>query len=420
MAKVKSLMASGQSGKLDNVVYFKGANGETIARKLVTPKNPNTLAQRYQRVIMKTVNKCYQVMKALADHSFEGKTMGAQCMSRFLQLNARYLRSRAVELQNAGQSLAQFYSFMPLKSDHFTPAAVYISEGSLPQVPVTIGASPSMSLPTNTYKGVCQTYGLRRGDQLTYVVIGKDIMTNTNVLRYARIILDPRNADGSGASMDSEFITDGAVNLPNFRNAGSFTELQIEDTDLAFNTVNGIAIAAGIIVSRKDSNKYWYRSTCKLVISEANMTDKVSLEDAATEVSGELDLINEDAYLNNAGVGGSQGDETVVHPTVDTPIIGMTAIINGVSQNIAGGTVTVTAPLNNLTINGSNLDSGNITLNVDGVAQAPSTSTSQTMQWQGLNVAAGVPVALKMGAAYILRITVQAGGGNNPDGGDDD
>lgn len=417
MAKVRGLMASGQTGKLDNVVYYKGANGETIARKLVTPKNPNTLAQRYQRVIMKTVNKNYQVLKDLADHSFEGKTMGAQCMARFLQLNARTLRSRAVELQSAGQSLAQFYSFMPLKSENFTPAAVFISEGSLPQVPVAIGAAPYIDLPTNTYAGICEKYGLKRGDQLTFVVIGRDAQTNVNVCRYARIILDPRNTDGSGAAMSEAFISDGAVNKPNFRNAGVFTDLAVEDDSLTFNTVNGVAVAAGIIVSRKDDKKYWYRSTCKLVISEANMTDKVSLEDAATEESGDLDLINDDAYLNNAGTGGAQGAETVVTPGDDSPVINSTASINGVSQNIAGGSVAVTAPLASVVLTGSHLDEASITMEVGGVAQVATSTSASQISWTGLEVAAGTNVVLKKGGVTFLTINVQAAGGGT--GGDD-
>lgn len=417
MAKAKGLMASGQVGKLDNVVYYKGANGETIARKLVTPKNPNTLAQRYQRVIIKTVNKNYQVLKDLADHSFEGKTMGAQSMARFMQLNARQLRSRAVELQAAGQSLAQFYSFMPLKSEHFTPAAVFISEGSLPQVPVSIGAgSAVLDLPTNTYAGVCAKYGLSRGDQLTFVVIARDNQTNENVCRYARIILDPRNTDGSGAAMDSAFIADGSVNLPNFRNAGVFTELAVEDDILAFNTVDGMVIAAGIIVSRKDDKKYWYRSTCKLVISEDNMTDKVSLEAAATEESGDLDLINEDAYLNNAGTGGSQGSETTVTPSPTTPVINSTAQINGVGQNISGGSVAATAPLTSVVLNGSNLADANITMSVDGTPQQHTSKTANAITWSGLAVTAGSVATISKDGVVILTINVQAAAGG---GGDD-
>lgn len=411
MAKAKGLMASGQTGKLDNVVYYKGANGDTIARKLVIPKNPNTLAQRYQRVIIKTVNKNYQVFKSLADHAFEGKTMGAQCMNRFMQLNARMLRSRAVELQMAGQSLAQLYSFMPLKSDHYTPAAIFISEGSLPQVPVTINPNCAFALGENTYAAICEKYGLRRGDQLTFCVVGCDEVTGENILRYARVILDPRNADGSGAAMSSPFIADGKINLPNFRNAGAFTDIMYDANEVVFNTVNGDSLAAGIIVSRKDSKGYWYRSSCKLVISEANMTDKVSLEEAATEYANDLDLINDDAYLNNAGVGGAQGEETEVIPTPSTPQYNMNATINGVSQSIASGNTTATAPLSSIRITGSNLEDVDAYVTVDGAGTIhPTTKSSSVLEWTGLTASAGQVVAVHTGASTLVTITVQAGG----------
>ena len=416
MAKATGLMSSGQTGKLDNVVYMKGANGQTYTRKLVIPKNPNTLAQRYQRVIIKTVNKNYQVFKALADHAFEGKTMGAQCMNRFMQLNARSLRSRAVELQSAGQSLAQFYSFMPLKSEHYTPAAVFISEGSLPQVPVAVTNEGKVvfDLDENTYKGICDKYGLRRGDQLTFVVVAKSLLTGENELRFARIILDPRNPDGSGAAMSSAFIVEGAVNLPNFRNAGVFSELGFDNGELFFNTVQGEAIAGGIIVSRKDDKKYWYRSTCKLAINEDNMTDKVSLEDAATEQSGDLDLINEEAYLNNAGEGGVQGSETVVEPTPTTPVISTTASINGVSQNISSGNTVATAPLTSVALSGSNLADADAYIDINGEGTIhPTSKTASAISWTGLEAAAGTTVHVHVNNATVLTITVQAAGGGN-------
>lgn len=420
MAKAKGLMAAGQTGKLGNVVYFKGANGQTITRQLVAPKNPNTLAQRYQRVIIKTVNKNYQVMKSLADHAFEGKTMGAQCMNRFMQLNARTLRSRAVEIQSAGQSLAQYYSFMPLKSERFVPASVFISEGSLPQVPVDIeDGAAGFDLDVNTYQGVCDKYGLRRGDQLTFVCIVRDVATGENVLRYARVILDPRNPDGSGAAMSSAFVADSAINLPNFRNAGVFTQLGYVN-GFFFNTGNGAVIAAGVIVSRKDDKKYWYRSTCKLVLAEDAMTDKISLEEAATEESGDLDLVNEDAYLNNAGQGGAQGAPTSVDPTDTTPTVSGAAVINGVSQNISGGSTTVTAPLTSVVLNGTNLADADAHISIDGAGTIhPDSKNAYSLTWNSLSAAAGSVVTVYVGSTLICTITVAAAGGNGGGTGDD-
>ena len=67
MAKVGNPQ-SGNVGKLDGQVYYKGADGKTVVRKITVPKNPKTLAQRVQRVIAKTVTENYKVMKAICDH----------------------------------------------------------------------------------------------------------------------------------------------------------------------------------------------------------------------------------------------------------------------------------------------------------------------------------------------------------------
>ena len=72
----------GATGKVGNKVYYR-ANGKTVSRELVTPKNPKTDLQTIQRVIAAQVGKSYQKFKDICDHSFEGVTNGAQCMNRF-------------------------------------------------------------------------------------------------------------------------------------------------------------------------------------------------------------------------------------------------------------------------------------------------------------------------------------------------
>lgn len=42
----------GATGKLAGATMSKGANGETIMREVVTPKNPKTEGQSIQRIIM--------------------------------------------------------------------------------------------------------------------------------------------------------------------------------------------------------------------------------------------------------------------------------------------------------------------------------------------------------------------------------
>ena len=109
MAKVKGYM-EGNVGKVGNITYYRdSATGETVTRKIVTPKNPKTNAQTVQRVIAKQVGAMYSMMQEIADHSFQGKAKGAQCAAEFRRLNMIAVRDRAAEIQNSGHSLYEYY-----------------------------------------------------------------------------------------------------------------------------------------------------------------------------------------------------------------------------------------------------------------------------------------------------------------------
>ena len=127
----------------------KGANGETIMREIVTPKNPQTDAQLIQRVIMATVMKAYGAMKEITDHSFEGYTAGQQTMGRFQSLNAKALRTRIEDEIHQGYDLGSIFAFSKLSDARFVPGDYIISAGSLPTVAAAIvsaTASNPMSL----------------------------------------------------------------------------------------------------------------------------------------------------------------------------------------------------------------------------------------------------------------------------------
>ena len=138
MARMNSEMY-GAKGRIGNKTYYQ-SDGKTIAREIVTPKNPKTDAQTLQRILVKVVGMLYALLKAICNHSFEGFSTGAKCSERFRSLNLRYLRERATTLQQSGQSLSQFYQFTPIQSNKCTPFAAIISQGSLPPVSVGIDA----------------------------------------------------------------------------------------------------------------------------------------------------------------------------------------------------------------------------------------------------------------------------------------
>lgn len=308
MARIKSGQLAGAQGKIGSIVYQKSASGETVARQFVMPKNPKTLAQRFQRVITKTVGANYKKMKAICDHSFEGRSMGYACANRFRSLNAVRFRERASYLQNQGSSLYEYFNFIAIGASKYSPAAVFVSEGSLPQVYASIanGKMILAGVAANTYNAVMDAVHAQRGDQMTFVTVEKNA-NNDYTFQFARIILDPRQNNGA-AALSVDFLSNGAVNCPNQRNNGTFNALAINGTNLEVKLTNGTVVAAGIIMSRK-SDKTWLRSTCQLALSEQGLgDDATSLMEAAEEGDHPafVDLDSEQ-YLNNAGVGGTEG-----------------------------------------------------------------------------------------------------------------
>lgn len=388
-------------------------------------KNPKTNAQTVQRILMKVVVMAYVMLKDICNHSFEGFTNGLECMNKFKKLNLKYLRERASTLQALGQSLSQFFQFIPLQSEKWTPFAAIISQGHLPEIEVTIDATQGhvayVNSPSPTYADLINTWGLQRGDQLTFVTVQK--RQGKYEVNYARIVLNPRNADGSGAPMTTEIVnSQGEFPCSNWKNRLNFSTFEF-DTD-HFNFVlgrGGIVVAAGIIVSRKDKSGDWFRSNCQLVLNEAGLGNDLCSLSKAVEMSYaayDIDMESE-FYLNNAGTSGTGSTEEVTPGggsggvTPGDPTFNTMATINGVSQSIAGGSVTATAPVASVAISGTNLDEVTFTAKVDGTGDAinPTSHDANGAAFTGLNVEAGHSLVVYRGGTVWFTITAQASGG---------
>ena len=130
------------------------------------------------------------------------------------------------------------------------------------------------------------------------------------------------------------------------------------------------------------------------------------------------------ADVNNAGGGGTgtTGDITPsgggggVEP--GQPTYSTNATINGVSQSIAGGSVTATAPVTSIAVSGSNLGDVTFTAKVDGTGEAisPTSHNASGASFTGLNVAAGHSLVVYRGSSVWFTITAQSSG----DGPDED
>jgi len=127
----------GAKGKLAGAALQKGANGETIIREVVTPNNPQTVAQMIQRTLMSTVGRAYSAMKEITDHSYEGYKKGQATMAAFQQYNLRLLRDKVEKAIADGTDLYELYAFNPIGSNLFVVNEYQIARGSLPVVTLT-------------------------------------------------------------------------------------------------------------------------------------------------------------------------------------------------------------------------------------------------------------------------------------------
>ena len=388
-------------------------------------KNPKTAAQTLQRVLVKVVGMAYAMFKYLCDHSFEGVSNGYECMNKFRKVNLKYLRERAATLQNSGQSLDQFYQFMPLQSEKWSPCAIILSQGHLPEVSVGIDAAGGhvayVNSPGNTYADFVNSWYLQRGDQITFVTVQK--RDGKYEVNYARIILNPRNADGSGAPMTTEIVNSaGEFPSSNWKNRLNFSTFEFDTNH--FNFVlgrGGDVVAAGIVVSRKDRSGDWFRSNCQLVLNEAGLgSDLCSLAEAVEKSYSTADIdMESEFYLNNAGASGTgtTGDVTPSGGgggvTPGEPVYNTMATINGVSQSIAGGNVIATAPVTSVAVSGSNLGDVAFTAKIDGTGDAinPTSHDASGASFTGLNVADGHSLVVYHGGTVWFTITAQASGG---------
>lgn len=416
-------MLLGQArGKVGSLVFSR-ANGKQITRSRAEQvKNPQTLAQIIQRTFMNTAAQAYSIAQAIADHSFQGSAAGQESMSAFMSANLEYLRARVAELVNAGNMMDEIFNFAPIGRSGLFPGAWILSKGQLPRVATTlvpyttIGSSKAlMALPENTYEAVLTHFNLKRGDQLTFVSIEVPVDSEEAYFNYTRVILDPRNQDGTAADLSSPFIVDNAINLPNSKNEGNFGALEVEGTNLKWSLSTGDVACAGIIVSRFE-NDMWKRSTCQFVVQEdvMLMLNCYSLAAAISAASGQsIDTINA-LYLNNAGVGGMQSTTSGggSAPTPVTPSVSNTVSLTAkgatASQNISGGSTSVATPLTKIEVTGVALDQLELKVKVGnaGAETAMTLSDGNTKAtWEG-HAGPSVTVYVTKGANAWFNIAV--------------
>lgn len=296
-------------GKVGDLVFSR-TNGQQVVRaRAAVVKNPQTEAQMIQRILLNTVIQAYSRMSEICDHSFEGIPVGQQSMGVFMRRNLAQLRQYVADGVNVlGYTFDDLYAFAPLGTNEFTMNPFVISAGSLPSVTITDispinGAKIAVvaSGATLTYEDVITSLGLQRGDQLTF--ISQEAWTDRRAaFNYARVILDPRDANGAALPLETAFLNGTAINMPNPRNEGAEITYAYANGSLTFNRSDNAQFGAAVIVSRQKSDGSWLRSNTSITLVDgvAQLVNSRSLQECLDLfTAGSIDTVNP-LYLNNA------------------------------------------------------------------------------------------------------------------------
>lgn len=272
---------------------FSVLDGKQVTKdRVINVKNPQTMAQAYQRYKLASLCNSWRMLAGISDHAFEGVAYGNKSRQKFMSLN---LSSVDVIPVPKGTNLA-------------IPYNLYISKGSLNNPfaatnPVTV---PSTGLVAG--QGVTEAWitavlsafpDLRRGDQITmYAVAGQaESFSFENAeypiskFRVARIVLDPSSPVNVGLTYDAE--------LKTFTTAEGIT-IDAEIMMLGNLLEDTPPTAKNSIISRQ-VNGSWLRSTSIIASSSVAtvFNDDYKTAAIATYAAGATTAISP-LYLNQA------------------------------------------------------------------------------------------------------------------------
>lgn len=303
----------GARGKFAGAVLAKGADGQTIQRELVKPKNPRTNGQMAQRMIFATVASAYSMMKAICDHSFEGVQYGAKTQQAFFKEALTLMRTRAANDDGnfliPGVSALMANPYVISRGSLTSPKNIAWNDGN-GTIDITSMANPTIDEKVIvTAKSFCNALGINKGDQITLVAIVRDADQpvlgeyagreyRRNQFVYGRITV---KADAN----DDQIIYDSSANawgdavIIEGVNGKLFEITGVQANSMTIELTTGSLLAFGCIRSAKEGN-VWLRSNETLTLAEDQLIYNFSdMLPAWTSTGTEL-LFDSTRYLNNA------------------------------------------------------------------------------------------------------------------------
>lgn len=394
MAKSKGFFGI-RTGSTKNFT-FSELHGEQITKERVSKvKNPRTISQMRQRMLMATIGAAYSYLKAIADHSFEGKTVGQQNMSEFMRLNLNKFRDAAQDSNAA-------YAMNAYGDKLINPMRYILAKGSLPALPYVANTSNQIELSYNvedvsTAEKVYDAMGIKKGDMLTFCWVIGNASLVAGVFKYtpAQFNIVRLKADKSGAVASPH-------DAFSFESNHADLDINIVFSEKVLKLTTTLANFGAVIQSRQNAGT-WLRSDATMVGNKSIIAGvSVGNQLATYPIDSEL-ILNGGEMANEPSVG-----------TLPTPQLSLSAYavkIDTKGGKVAAPTLTgapdgaaVTYSSDNTSIAKVNASTGEVTAVGNGTANI------------NVNVAATATTAAAS-TSFNAVITGQSNDGTSGDSG---
>lgn len=294
MAKSKGFFGI-RTGSTKNFT-FSELNGAQITKERVSKvKNPRTISQMRQRMLMATIGAAYSYLKVIADHSFEGKTVGQMCMSEFMRLNLNKFRDAAKD-SNAPYAMNAYGDKL------INPMRYILAKGSIPALPFVINASNQIELSYNvqdvsTAEKVYDAMGIKKGDMLTFCWVFGNASLVAGVFKYtpAQFNIVRLKADKTGAVANPH-------DAFTFESNHADLDINVTFTQNVLKLTSSVANFGAVIQSRQVGGM-WLRSDATMVGNKTILAGvSVGNQLATYPIDSEL-ILNGGEMANEPSVG---------------------------------------------------------------------------------------------------------------------
>lgn len=288
---------------------FAVFNGKQVTKeKAEQVKNPRTLAQMRNRMILTTSSAAYAAMKEIVDHSFQGHVYGLQNMSRFQSVNNKLLRANL-------QAATSQFAYANYGDARVLPGAYVISEGSLAPIPsamfacaitgansVAFTLQPGVTAEQLTTDAIIAALGLQVGELATLCFLA-DCGTETGY-KFGFIRLTVKAAGSVQLT---------AQNLTDYFDIESNAPVAVtsvaDGTAVITATIDGVLAAGGLCygcIHSANENGSWKRSDTTMTIAAGTLLEPTATRAIATYPVGGSKI------LNNGDIPGGHAIETGV------------------------------------------------------------------------------------------------------------